>query len=216
MFIGHYGAALALKSAAPKVPLGVYFAAVQGLDLLFCSFVLLGVERLRIVPGFTEFNPYDLIFMPYSHSLVGAIAWGVVAGVAWAMARRGKREALAVGAAVFSHFVLDVPMHTPDLPLMGDTSTKIGLGLWNHRYVALAFEVATFAGGWALLSHKEPTLARARPLVTFGLAMLVLLVATPFMPAPKGSTDFSVQALAAYVVLALAAAWVERRVARAP
>ncbi len=215
MFIGHYGASLALKAAAPKVPLAVYFVAVQALDFLFCGLVLAGVERLRIVPGFTEVNAYDLVFMPYSHSLIGAAGWAVLAGVVWKVSRGGRSEALAVGAAVFSHFVLDVPMHTHDLPLLGDTSTKIGLGLWNHRALSIAFELATFAAGWALLARAQPTLGRARPMRTLGAVMIVLLVATPFMPAPKSPAEFAVQALAAYVALAVAAAWIERRAGRA-
>lgn len=211
MFIGHYGASLALKAAAPRVPLGSLFLAVQALDVLFCGFVLSGVERLVIVPGFTEYNALDLVFMPYSHSLVAALGWSALAAGGWWGARRARGEALAVGAAVFSHFALDVPVHTPDLPLLGDTSLKIGLGLWNHRWLALAAEAVALAGGWALLARARPSLTRARPMRNFGAVMLVLLVATPFLPPPSGPADFSFQALGAYAGLALAAAWVERR-----
>ena len=56
MFIGHYGVSLALKRADPRLSLGGLFLAVQGLDLLFFTFVLLGIEKLRIVRGFTEYN----------------------------------------------------------------------------------------------------------------------------------------------------------------
>src|SRR5215467_10789708 len=107
MFIGHYGVAFAAKAAAPRVPLGVYFIAVQLLDVLFSLFVLAGIERLRIVPGFTQYNPYVLEFMPYTHSLVGALCWSAVAGTGWYLARRNTREGLVVAGAVFSHFVLD-------------------------------------------------------------------------------------------------------------
>jgi hypothetical protein len=216
MFIGHYGASLALKAVAPRVNLGVYFVAVQALDVLFCTLVLVGVERIRIVPGFTEYNPYDLYFMPYSHSLVGAAAWAALAGLAWAVLRAGDgpASALAVGAAVFSHFVLDVPVHTPDLPVFGDGSTKLGLGLWNHRMLALGLELAVFGGGWALLARTRPAFGRARPMRILGAVMAVVLVLTPFLPPPKGAVDFAVQALGAYVLLALAAAWVERRAMR--
>ncbi|HEY7376310.1 MAG TPA: hypothetical protein VIF57_29390, partial [Polyangia bacterium] len=72
---------LAAKRWAPSLSLGWLFLAVQMLDVLFASFVLVGVEKLAIVPGFTAYNPYDLIFMPYSHSLVGALVWSVVFGL---------------------------------------------------------------------------------------------------------------------------------------
>ncbi len=74
MFIGHYGLAFAAKTAAPRLPLGVCFISVQLLDVLFSLFVFAGIERMRIVPGFTQYNPYDLVFMPYTHGLAGALA----------------------------------------------------------------------------------------------------------------------------------------------
>src|SRR3954463_1910425 len=117
MFVGHYGVSLAAKRWAPKLSLGWLFLAVQTLDLLFASFVLLGIEKLAIVPGFTAYNPYDLFFMPYSHSLVGALAWSVLLGLMTRALAGRKHRVAAVAVAVFSHWVLDVPMHTADMPL---------------------------------------------------------------------------------------------------
>src|SRR3954470_6883378 len=137
MFIGHYGVSFAVKRAVPRTSLGTLFMAVQLLDVLFALFVFAGVEKLRIVPGFTEYNAYDLYYMPYSHSLVGAVGWSVVGGLL-AAALAGKRTGMWIAVAVFSHFLLDLPMHTPDMPILGNDSLKIGLGLWRHRNVALA------------------------------------------------------------------------------
>src|SRR5712691_11433719 len=130
MFVGHYGVSFAAKRFTPRTSLGVLFIAVQLLDVLFAIFVLAGVEKLRIVPGFTEYNAYDLYYMPYSHSLVGSLGWSVAAGLL-AAALGWQRASPWIGAAVFSHFLLDVPMHTPDMPILGNNSTKIGLGLWR-------------------------------------------------------------------------------------
>jgi hypothetical protein len=66
MFIGHYGVSFAAKRYSPGVSLGALFVAVQLLDVLFAVFVLTGIEKMRIVPGFTAYNPYDLYSMPYS------------------------------------------------------------------------------------------------------------------------------------------------------
>ena len=137
MFIGHYGVSFAIKRASPTTSLGTLFLAVQLLDVLFSLFLLAGLEKLRIVPGFTEYNPYDLYYMPYTHSLAGAVAWAVVAA-GLAFAAGAKASAPWIGAAVFSHFLLDVPMHTPDMPLLGNDSVKIGLGLWHRRNLSLA------------------------------------------------------------------------------
>ena len=54
MFVGHYGAALALKGAESRASLGLLFLGVQFVDLLFFPWVLAGVERMNIVPGYTE------------------------------------------------------------------------------------------------------------------------------------------------------------------
>jgi hypothetical protein len=122
VFVGHYGVSLAAKRWAPKLSLGWLFLAVQALDLLFATFVLAGVEKMAIVPGFTAYNPYDLYFMPYSHSLLGALAWSVLVALIarGLLGRKGAGAAIVAGACVFSHWVLDVPMHTADMPLAGN------------------------------------------------------------------------------------------------
>jgi len=218
MFIGHYGVSFAAKRLRPRVSLAVLFLAVQLLDVLFALFVLAGIEKLRIVPGFTAYNPYDLYWMPYTHSLLGALFWSALTGLAFlALARNvppgpRRRTAAILGAAVFSHFVLDVPMHTPDMPLgLGADSPKIGLGLWNFRWPAVAAELAVLvAGGILYLRASRP---RRRPAVAnsvFGAALVALTVSTPLLPAPPSPRTFAVQALAGYGLLAAAAGWFER------
>jgi hypothetical protein len=211
MFIGHYGVSFAAKRFAPRTSLGVFFLAVQFLDVVFAVLVLAGVEKLRIVPGFTAYNPYDLYFMPYSHSLAGALAWSAAAGLlAWAFgARRGSPW---IAAAVFSHFLLDVPMHTPDMPIAGNDSLKIGLGLWHYRDLALAAELVTLGiGVW--IWRRAPTLTpwRGIPTMAFVGFLVVLTAATPFFPPPRDGAAFAWQALAGYVVLAALAGWLDRR-----
>ena len=72
MFVGHYSVSFAGRAADRTVPLWVLFVAVQLLDVFWGIFVLLGIERVRIVPGITATNPLDLYYMPYTHSLVAA------------------------------------------------------------------------------------------------------------------------------------------------
>ena len=211
MFIGHYGVCLAAKRYGPRLPLALLFLAVQFLDVLFSVFVLAGVEKMRIVPGFTAYNPYDLYFMPYSHSLVGALVWSaiVAAGFLLVVGRdssRGRAAAAALlGGAVLSHFLLDFPVHTPDLPIgPGAGSPKIGLGLWNHRLTAIAAELAVLiAGGVLYLRASRPRSRGAATATTvFGLALIAMTIATPFLPDPASPRAFAVQALVSYVLLA--------------
>ncbi len=213
MFIGHYGVSLALKRARPGLSLGGLFLAVQLLDIFFCLFVLLGVEKMRIVQGFTEYNAYDLYFMPYTHSLLGALLWATAAAVAVLLLRRAPAISAALLAlAVFSHFVLDVPVHTPDLPLASEASFKLGLSLWNHRWLALGLELLCLGAGLYLyLSASRPRLPAGR-WVALGVSalLLALAVATPFLPPPPSPAAFAAQALLGYFTLAGLAVWLER------
>src|SRR5262245_46100360 len=132
MFVGHYGPAFVAKAAKSSIPLWVVFLAVQFVDIVWAILILLGIEQARIVPGFTATNPFDLYYMPYTHSLIGALLWSVAATVVYQSIRKsgGWSAATVVGGMVFSHWVLDLLVHRPDLPLY-DESFKLGLGLWN-------------------------------------------------------------------------------------
>lgn len=81
--------------------------------------MLTGIEHLRMIPGFTESNPLDLYDMPFSRSLVAAVA------------EAGRSEAVIIGLAVATHFALDLVVHIHDLPVAGTHGTKLGVGLWN-------------------------------------------------------------------------------------
>jgi hypothetical protein len=73
VLIGHYSAAFALKGVEKDASLGWLFLAVQFADLLFFPFVLLGIERMSIIPHYTEATHFRLEFMPYSHGLVASL-----------------------------------------------------------------------------------------------------------------------------------------------
>jgi hypothetical protein len=115
MFVGHYGVSFAAKRAEPAIPLWVLFLAVQFLDVLWAPFVLLGIEKVRIVPGFTASNPFDLYYMPYTHSLPGALLWSCVGGLAYEIVARPsrRRTSVIIGLTVLSHWVLDFIVHRP-------------------------------------------------------------------------------------------------------
>jgi hypothetical protein len=215
MFIGHYAASFAAKKAAPKLSLGLYFIGAQVLDVLFSLFVLLGIEKMRLVPGFTETNNYDLYYMPFTHSLVGAFAWAVVSAFVIFFALKLRREAIAFGVVVFSHFVLDVPVHTPDLPILGEDGAKLGFGLWRHWQAATALELVLLAIGLIIYVRfmKPITLAapkRKTQIALFSALLVLLTIATPFLPQPTSGAMFAVQALAGYVGLAFLARYVDR------
>src|SRR5438876_5229411 len=103
MFVGHYSVAFAVKDERNKIPLWILFVAVQLLDFLWAPFVLLGIEKVRIVPGITATSPLDLYYMPYTHSLIGALVWSTAAFFVYKLfagQRASNAAALIVGLAV--------------------------------------------------------------------------------------------------------------------
>jgi hypothetical protein len=212
VFVGHYSVSYAGRATEPRVPLWVLFLAVQLLDVLWGVFVLLGIERVRIVPGITATNPLDLYFMPYTHGLLTSIGWSVAAGLAY---RRWKGDAHAgavVGVAVFSHWVLDLLVHRPDLPLVGDRY-KVGLGLWNYPAVALALEALLLLGGiaWYLSATRNGARGGWVPMIVFGGVLVLVQVITFFGAPPETPAMAAGTALAAYFALAGVAGWLDRR-----
>src|SRR5664280_3114468 len=108
MFVGHYGVSFPAKRLEPSLPLWVLFLAVQFLDILWAPFVLLGIEKVRIVPGFTASNPLDLYYMPYTHGLLAALFSSCAAAVVYHFVVRPShgRASFVIGLAVFSHRLL--------------------------------------------------------------------------------------------------------------
>jgi len=213
MFVGHYGVSYAAKAQTPRVPLWVWFIAVQWLDVVWSVLVLLGIEKMRVVPGFTEANAYELYYMPYTHSLPGALVLSLVLGVIVAAVTPGARGKVVawVAAAAFSHWVLDLIVHTPDLPLYDD-SAKVGLGLWRHVALSFPLELAILlAGAWLCARAVAFAGARGRGIYWGFIALLaVAQVYGNFGPPPSSPANMGMTALFFYALLALLAGVVER------
>jgi hypothetical protein len=188
MFVGHYSVAFAAKSDKNKIPLWVLFIAVQFLDYIWATLVLLGIEKLRVIKGFTAGSMLDSYFHPYSHSLITAMLWSAVATVGykplcgWLGYTYKKSAALIVGLAVISHWILDLVAHPRDLPIY-DNTWKVGFGLWNYRDPEFALEIALLAGGIMLyLTRNVLSTARKAAVIVFGLALVVIQIGDTYVP----------------------------------
>src|SRR5437667_10123611 len=127
MFVGHYSVAFAAKSHKNKIPLWVLFVAVQFLDYIWATLVLLGIEKLRVIKGFTAGSMLDSYYHPYAHSLIAAVLWSSVAGIGYKplCGRVGcayrKSAGLIVGVAVISRWILVLIAHPRLLPTDDNT-----------------------------------------------------------------------------------------------
>jgi len=214
MFVGHYGPSFTGRAIEKSIPLWVLFLAVQLLDVFWSILVLLGIEKVRIVPGITKTNPLDLYYMPYTHSLDGAMLLSLGAGLAYWFFRRtgGWRAAAIISAAVFSHWILDLIVHRPDLPLYDD-SMKIGLGLWNLPGLAFGLELALLFGGMILYLQRTESVASAGRygVAVFGVVMACVQGVVFFGAPPNSPTAAAITALTSYVVFAAVVYWLEKQ-----
>jgi len=215
MFIGHYAPAFVAATSRKSPRLGALFIAAQLVDIAFFAFLILGVEHLRMMPHATAMNGMDLYDMPWTHSLAGAIGWGVLFAVAIKLLRGSWTAGAIGGAVVVSHWMIDLLVHRPDLTLAG-SPPKLGLGLWNHPWIEMPLELAFAYGGLAFfVSRTRPMGAAGKwsPVaLAVGMAILQAINwATPqpdaVAPAPPSTGWLG---LFAYAVLSALAWWVAR------
>lgn len=209
MFTGHYSASFAGKAVDRTIPLWVLFLAVQLLDFAWAILVLLGIEHVRVVPGFMAASALDLYDMPYTHSLAGALVLSVIGGALFSVLwKRGWTAGLIVGLAVFSHWILDLIVHAPDLLIYG--SHKMGFGMWNYFWLELALECVLLLGTmlWYLRGVSSPVVKR-RAWILFAI-LIAFQCIDKFGPPPAGVAQAAGSALVAYTVLAYFAFRVER------
>lgn len=206
MFIGHWAPALAAATHRKAPGLGTLFVAAQLVDWLFFAFLLIGVEHMRMVPGITAMNPMDLYDMPYTHSLVGSLGWSIAfAALVWTT-MKDHAAALIAGTVVFSHWLLDLIVHTRDLTLAG-SPPKWGLGLWNYPAIEMPVEVGITLVGLAIYWRvMKPSSTRVAVLC----AVLLALQAVNWFggEASDVTAGTSLLAFFAYGVATIIAWWV--------
>jgi len=192
MFAGHVGAAMALGRAERRVNVGVLIAAAMLLDFVLWVFVLVGWESATIPRDFAVAHQADFEF-PYSHGLMGALVWSAIAAgagvVAYSRLKTARwRAGALIGAAVFSHWLLDALVHRPELPLLGTSSTKVGLGLWQDMPVALVVEGVILAAGlWLFVPNSALSKGKSIALTVFALLILAFTVIGMTMASPPPS-----------------------------
>lgn len=186
MIAGHFGFAALMKSRERQVPLWALMLAVVWLDILFVPLFLSHIETIEPVPGTHGGYGNGIIHADYTHSLAGALLLSALFGLAFCR-RWGLRNAIILGFASFSHWLLDLIVHRADLPILpgniGDLP-KLGFGLWRMHAVTIALECALIVGGawfyWRAARTVSAGGNSARAvfastlILVFGLAVLAL------------------------------------------
>ena len=211
MFIAHFGVGFSCKTAAPKVSLGTCFLSAQFIDMLWPTFLLLGIERARIAPGITTVTPLDFAYYPFSHSLAMVVVWALLVGLVYQAIRHYPRGAVLLGLAVVSHWVLDAVVHRPDLPLYPGGGARAGLELWSSLGGTLAVEFAIFGIGVWL--YARATEAKDK-IGSYGLWALVIFLAAAYLanvfgPPPPSITAVAWVGQSGWLLLAWAY-WIDR------
>jgi membrane-bound metal-dependent hydrolase YbcI (DUF457 family) len=210
MVLGHFGVGLGAKRFAPKISLGTYFIAAQWVDLLWPVLLLLNVEKVTVRHDNPKF-PLDFVYYPFTHSLLMGIVWGLCFGLLYWLAKKDRRGAIVLGFCVVSHWLLDLIVHAPDLPLFPGDSPKLGLGLWNNPLATAVVEGLVFIIGLSL--YLKATRAK-NTTGKWSLWLLVLLlvanqVAGALSPLPPSAhaIGWAVQYQWIFVLLGY---WVDR------
>jgi hypothetical protein len=169
MYAAHFAAGLAIKSRVPKAPTWALLVGAFIPDFIWVVLANRGIE------------PTDprAFFDDWSHSLAMTVVWATLfALMFW---RRERRVVLAVWMAVFSHFLLDFPIHPKFLALYPHSSLHVGIALsgtigamkywWVQMCVVAALTPIYALGGRRL--GFQPNLIAATCIVLLGLHLLM-------------------------------------------
>lgn len=188
MVAGHFGLAAGIKKIAPRLPLWALLLASFFLDVVFIFFAAAGVEKIIPVDPANP-NAYggSLIQAYYTHSLVGALIISAIAGL-FAGWRWGRQGGYVIAGVVFSHWLLDLLVHRPDLPIFPGNIGNLpllGFGLWQYPAISAIMELILVIGGTWFYSRAAMQAAqesanseqRRRAMTsTVGVAVLLVLL----------------------------------------
>jgi membrane-bound metal-dependent hydrolase YbcI (DUF457 family) len=147
MLVGHFAVGLAAKRIEPAISLGTLVLASMIADLLWCVFMIAGIEHVQVKPGMGAANYFDASDIAMSHSLLMDGLWAGLFAAAYFLRRRYPRGAWMLFGAVLSHWLLDWISHRPDMPLEPGAHRYFGLGLWTSVRATVTIE-----GGFWLLA----------------------------------------------------------------
>lgn len=204
MLVGHYAPALVAHRWAPAAPLWLLLLCAQAVDVGFMVLGLFGIESAALSQNVPRLVVTAGV---WTHSIPATVVWAVGCAAVAGWALKDRRSAVAVGLVTASHFVTDLLVHTPDLPIGFVQEPALGLSLWLHPPWAWALECGLLIGAtlWTL-----PVLARTaqRRVVALTAGLLLLQTLSEFViPTPESFTELAVSALVLYAAVAAVGWW---------
>ncbi len=151
MIAGHFGFAAIVKSRERSAPLWALMLATVWLDVVFTPLFVAHLETLQPISTHAGYGSM-IIHADYTHSIVGMLALSSALGAMF-LPRFGRRVAIVIALVSASHWVLDLIVHRPDMPVLPGNFGNLpylGLGLWNHPRAAACVELVLVAAGAAM------------------------------------------------------------------
>jgi hypothetical protein len=176
MLVGHIAVGLTAKRIEPKISLGTLVLAPMLVDLLWCIFMLAGIEHVEFKPAMGAANYFVASNIAFSHSLLMNAIWATLFAVAYFWKRRYKRGAAILFLAVLTHWLLDWISHRPDMSLWPGAHRYFGLGLWTSIPATILIE----GGFWlfAVVIYARATHPKTRAgTYAYWIAIVILTAA---------------------------------------
>ena len=178
--INHAATALILKRKFPSAPLFGLILSTEAVEYLWVGLNLIGIERTIVDKDIRSVADVHLVHMPFSHSVVTSLIFAVFVGLLllWRGGRPASAMALAISLGVFSHVVLDLLVHAPDIAISPFLDAgKYGTGLYATLPLpALALETLwgilcwyLYRGSWRLLALIVTLAVAAIPLYSVAI-----------------------------------------------
>ncbi|MCO4763800.1 MAG: hypothetical protein KC502_19965 [Myxococcales bacterium] len=206
MLAGHFAPALVLRRAVPSAPLWALLLATQAVDVAFFCLGFGGLEHASLHDTAPRLVVTSGV---WTHGLVTTIGWTIGLGLLARWRWKSRKVAVAIAIAVASHWVADLIVHTPDLPLGLTQEPAVGLGLWLHPVWAWALEMTLVTLG-GLYLWRGVSVGRGR-LLALIVGFLALQSLSEFViPNPASFTELGISALAVYAGATAAGWWVDR------
>ena len=161
MIAGHFGFAAMVKARERTTPIWALMFATVWLDIVFIPLLIAHVESVQPVRTHPAYGGM-VIHADLTHSLLGMLVLSGALAVAF-LPKWGRRVAVVIGFVAASHWLLDLVVHRPDMPILPENFghlPRLGLGLWTHPQLSACVELFLVLIGAVLYGRAAQEVSR--------------------------------------------------------